>query len=149
MKIYIVEVYENRTEWKNEDGKLHRLDGPAIEYANGDKSWYVNGERHRTDGPAIEWTDGYNEWHVNGKLHRLDGPAIEWTKETKGAKHWYVNGERHRTDGPAIVHADGNKSWWVDGNQLSESEFNYRVGKPSCEGRIVEVDGVKYKLVKA
>ncbi len=23
--------------------KLHREDGPAIEYANGNKSWYING----------------------------------------------------------------------------------------------------------
>jgi hypothetical protein len=25
-------------------GKLHREDGPAIEYADGDKSWWLNGE---------------------------------------------------------------------------------------------------------
>lgn len=26
-------------------GKLHREDGPAIEWDNGDKEWWVNGER--------------------------------------------------------------------------------------------------------
>ena len=26
------------------NGKLHRLDGPAIEYANGKKEWWVYGE---------------------------------------------------------------------------------------------------------
>jgi len=26
------------------EGKLHRLDGPAVEYANGTKRWYKNGE---------------------------------------------------------------------------------------------------------
>ena len=26
------------------NGKLHREDGPAIEYANGYKSWYLNDE---------------------------------------------------------------------------------------------------------
>lgn len=25
-------------------GKLHRTDGPAIEYANGNKRWYFNGQ---------------------------------------------------------------------------------------------------------
>jgi hypothetical protein len=31
---------------------------------------------------------------------------------------------------------------------LTEAEFNKRV-KKNCEGRVVEVDGVKYKLVRA
>ena len=30
-------------------------DGPAIEQANGDKWWCLNGKTHRTDGPAVEW----------------------------------------------------------------------------------------------
>jgi len=28
----------------NEDGEFHRIDGPAIEYADGDKSWYIEGQ---------------------------------------------------------------------------------------------------------
>jgi hypothetical protein len=28
-------------EWRL-NGKLHRVDGPAIEYANGDKTWWLN-----------------------------------------------------------------------------------------------------------
>ena len=27
-------------------GKLHREDGPAIEYANGTKGWFINGEEY-------------------------------------------------------------------------------------------------------
>ena len=27
------------------NGKLHREDGPAIEYANGTKEWYVDGKK--------------------------------------------------------------------------------------------------------
>ena len=30
--------------WRNEKGEIHREDGPAIEYANGYKSWWVNGK---------------------------------------------------------------------------------------------------------
>ena len=26
--------------WRNPEGKLHREDGPAIEWASGDKFWY-------------------------------------------------------------------------------------------------------------
>ena len=58
------------------NGKLHREDGPAIEYADGTKCWYVDGKRHRTDGPAIEWANGHKEWYIDGKCHRLDGPSV-------------------------------------------------------------------------
>jgi hypothetical protein len=45
---------------------LHREDGPAVEWADGDKVWFANGERHRLDGPAIELNDRYKAWYVNG-----------------------------------------------------------------------------------
>jgi len=45
---------------------LHRTDGPAIEWADGDKSWWVDGKRHRIDGPAIEYASGAKEWFVDG-----------------------------------------------------------------------------------
>ena len=48
--------------------KLHRLDGPAIEYADGGKFWYQNGQRHRLDGPAIEYTNGTKYWFQNGQI---------------------------------------------------------------------------------
>tara|TARA_R110000772_G_scaffold64176_6_gene143513 strand:- start:3100 stop:3348 length:249 start_codon:yes stop_codon:yes gene_type:complete len=45
---------------------LHREDGPAVEYANGDNAWYLNGNRHREGGPAIEDVDGHKEWWIDG-----------------------------------------------------------------------------------
>ena len=47
--------------------KLHREDGPAREWANGDKVWYLNGKLHREDGPAREYADGTKSWYLNGK----------------------------------------------------------------------------------
>ena len=29
--------------WYNEQGQLHREDGPAVEYADGSKRWYQHG----------------------------------------------------------------------------------------------------------
>jgi hypothetical protein len=49
MKTYKVEVTDKATIWYNESNELHREEGPAIEYANGGKSYYINGERHRED----------------------------------------------------------------------------------------------------
>jgi hypothetical protein len=40
--------------------------------------WFLNGKLHREDGPAVEWTNGSKSWYLNGNLHREDGPAIEW-----------------------------------------------------------------------
>jgi len=98
--------------WRLSNGELHRLDGPAYEYANGSKEWWVNGKRHRVDGPAIEFQDGYKAWLLNDKLHREDGPAIEYGN---GTKEWWVNGNLHREDGPAIERASGNESWYLKG----------------------------------
>jgi len=116
-------------------------------YDNGGEEWFLNGNRHREDGPAIEYADGSKRWYLNDKMHREDGPAIE---RADGYKAWYLNGKMHREDGPAIERAAGYKAWYLNGEQLSEAEFNART-KPtaSCEGKVVEVDGVKYKLVKA
>jgi hypothetical protein len=33
-------------EWKLPNGKFHRKDGPAIEYSNGNKYWYINGTKY-------------------------------------------------------------------------------------------------------
>ena len=63
-----VDVYGNRW-YYNPANQLHRTDGAAIEWGNGNKSWYQYGIRHRTDGAAIEWGNGNKEWWVNG--HRM------------------------------------------------------------------------------
>ena len=40
---------------------------PVVD-SNGTKHWYnENGELHREDGPAVEWGDGSKEWYINGK----------------------------------------------------------------------------------
>ena len=54
-----------RTEWRL-NGKLHREDGPAIEWASGTKEWYLNGKRHREDGPAVEYIDGSKKYWIDG-----------------------------------------------------------------------------------
>ena len=61
-----------------QDGLLHRLDGPAVEWASGRKEWYQNDKLHHLDGPAIEYANGNKEWYQDGVLHRLGGPDIEW-----------------------------------------------------------------------
>jgi hypothetical protein len=125
MKTYKVQVDDDGNKFWYINDKLHREDGPAVENANGSKYWYLNGDLHRTDGPSVEYADGSKEWYLNGKLHRTDGPAVEWSA---GSKYWYLNGV-----------------------ELSETDWRKRVQdvKAPCVGKVVEIDGVKYKLVEA
>jgi hypothetical protein len=93
-----IDKYGNKLYFKNREMTfLHRLDGPAVEYVDGFKSWYVDGKRHRIDGPAVEGSDGSKEWYVDGRRHRIDGPAVEYV--------------------------DGYKAWYVDGKFLTKKEF--------------------------
>jgi len=56
--------------------------------SDGTKYWYQNDKVHRVDGPAIEYTDGTKQWCLNGKYHRVDGPAYE---NPNGNNSWYLN----------------------------------------------------------
>ena len=69
MQTYKVTVDKDKTiRWYNEKDQFHRLDGPAIERADGRKEWWVDGKLHRLDGPAIEYANGYKSWYVNGEI---------------------------------------------------------------------------------
>ena len=86
----------------------------VVRYRNSD------GQLHRVDGPAIEWEDGSREWWLHGRLHRVDGPAYEGAD---GSRSWYRHGKLLREDGPAYEGADGSRSWYLGGKWLSEDEF--------------------------
>ena len=76
-------LYEHR----DDHCRLHREDGPAKEYANGNKYWYCHGELHREDGPAVDRPNGDKGWWYRGKYHREDGPAaIDWVDNTE--EYW-------------------------------------------------------------
>ena len=98
------------------------------------KTYKVTVDNEKT----IEW---YNE---QGQLHNEHGPAVEWVS---GYKFWFLNGKCHRENGPAYEGADGTKFWYLNGKYLTEEQFNARTKKQSsCDGRVVEIDGKKYKL---
>lgn len=70
VKIYDNKVYEV---YEDENGNFHRESGPAVINENGDKHWYLHGKLHRIDGPAIEWSKHgskkINQWWIEGKLY--------------------------------------------------------------------------------
>lgn len=50
------------------NGKLHRLDGPAVERPGGDFEWFAEGQRHCLTGPALKSGDM--------ELYFIDGTEI-------------------------------------------------------------------------
>jgi hypothetical protein len=92
-------------------------DGYRIEYPNGSKYWYVNGKLHRLDGPAVEYPGpnghGHVGWLQNGEYHRIDGPAYE---DDNGQKGWYINGKQ-------MTEKQFNK-WRVKHNPIKESRLD-------------------------
>lgn len=32
-----------------------------------EREWWIKGDRHREDGPAVEWENGVKEWWVDGR----------------------------------------------------------------------------------
>ena len=122
MKEYIVKVYEDRTCWYNKDGKRHREDGPAVEWSNGYKEYYINGKRHREDGPAVEWANGYKAYYINEQRHNENGPAVEWS--------------------------NGDKEYYINGVELTKKQFDNRNVKELNVGEIEKLLGYKVKIVK-
>ena len=120
---YTVRVFEDETKWYKE-GKLHRLDGPAIEWSDGDREWWIEGKRHREDGPAIEYSSGSKYWFVEDKSHRLDGPAIE-----------YYNGD---------------KEWWIEGVNYTEEEFNKKINTKTIviDGKEISISLESFEELK-
>ena len=87
--------------------------------------WYnQQGQRHREGGlPACEYADGGKQWWFKGQLHREGGlPACEF--------------------------ADGGKEWYVNDQQVTEEQAKAMFNKPTCAGKVVEIDGKKFKLTE-
>lgn len=114
-------AYENTT-WRLPDGNIHRDFGPAVEWEDGNKEWWIGGDRHREDGPAVESADGTREWFLNGVKHREHGPAVE---HADGAKEWWIHGKEHREDGPAVELKSGDVEYYLYGIKVSQKEFEF------------------------
>lgn len=70
------------------------------------------------------------------------------TVDHKGTTSWYnLKGRRHRLGGlPAIERADGSKEYWVKGERMTEQHAKELA--QSCSGKVIEIDGKKYKLIE-
>jgi len=141
---------ENKSKMKNGNkiwrlsGKLHREDGPAVEYKNGNKKWYQYGKLHRKDGPTIETTYGYSSWHLYGKLHREDGPAHI---TSNNVKYWYIHGVLHNTKGPSVLYPNGESRYYRKGILYKIIYNNDIIYYKKQNIAIMIINGIKFKSI--
>ena len=75
-----MEVNDNgATIYRNHLGNCHRIHGPAVIWADGEKWWIQHGQLHRTGGPAIEWSHGGMSWYLNNERLTAD----QWNERIK------------------------------------------------------------------
>lgn len=59
--------------WFNRRGKLHRLDGPAVEVDTGAKSWWRSGHRYRDNYEyLVEIPSGYRRNIAVEEMQTMD-----------------------------------------------------------------------------
>lgn len=123
--------------------RLHNPDGPAVidprGIFGGARKWYRHGKLHRDDGPAIMWGDGDWDYYQNGKRHRLDGPASlrqdgiqVWVTSRSGGKwstptfdiRWFIN-DKH-----LISESDYNKAVarWLSYREVTREDIKSKIG---------------------
>ena len=63
-----------------------------VEFSGGTKYWYKEGKRHRLDGPACEFSNGYKQWwlesHYYSKINLKDYVVLDHDKGKYNIK-WY------------------------------------------------------------
>jgi len=128
---------------------------------NGQKNmeeYTLNGKRHNSNGYALRsWNTNGVLWlekhYLYGQSHNSNGVAhTEWFNNGQLRSQIYiVNGKLHNPNGVArrLWHKNGevlSEQYYLDDEYLSKEEFNNRNKVKSCDDKVVEVDGVKYKL---
>ncbi len=93
-------------------GELHRNDGPARIWADGDVDWFKHGKPYRTDGgpSGVRYLDGHIRLHPNTMRNDIDHPSF---MSTCGAIEWERHDKTHRIGGPASIHVQGVIRWHV------------------------------------
>ena len=53
--------------WLNDEGRAHRLDGPASVWSDGGQFWCRHGRFHFAHGPSILYASGSLRWYEDGQ----------------------------------------------------------------------------------
>ena len=106
---------------------------------------FLSGAAEMENEKEIKWKDG-SGFPIT--IEFINNSPTQAIVRGGGAKYWYLNGQLCREDGPACEYASGDKYWYINGQELTEEEFNKKTKPVTCAGKVVEIDGKKYKLVE-
>jgi hypothetical protein len=96
---------------------------------------YLNqeGKRHRLFGPAyINTVYDIEIWYKDGEYHRIGGPAIRH----KTTHWWFKEGRPHNLDGPAVVAGGMPPLYYIDGRKYSPKEYKKEIQRRRIKGLI-------------
>lgn len=57
--------------WRNNEQVYHRVNGPAVQNANGTEVWFIDDIIHRERGPALMYPNGEKQWWRHGELIKV------------------------------------------------------------------------------
>ena len=59
--------------WRDDEGRRHREDGPAVVWPDGTQYWFNHGRYHFAHGPSDLYASGSLRWYEDGRhLRRRD-----------------------------------------------------------------------------
>ena len=58
---------ESEKSQNNEGGEMIKYIEYTVKVFGNGSRWYLNDKLHREDGPACEWDDGSKSWFLNGQ----------------------------------------------------------------------------------
>ena len=64
------------------------IDPIRFRYDEPIRYWDSNSKLHRSNGPAVDFNDGDWVWRLHGKQHRYYGPSDRFSKKY----YWFVHG---------------------------------------------------------
>jgi hypothetical protein len=108
--------YIDCEEWTDDDGNLHRDNGPARKWVDGNKEYFQHGIYSRSDGPAFVWGKSY-EYIVNGKTHNPHGVALYRAKKV-------------------AIGMPEVKEYWLDGIKVSKQQWELERKKWLSNGTV-------------
>ena len=97
-------------EWRNARGKLHREEGPAVEYPDGSKEWWVDGATARTAPRSSRLTGRRNGGNMDGGTGRM--PRLENTPPARrnGGSAAYVTAKTAQPSNTLTARSDGTET---------------------------------------
>jgi hypothetical protein len=124
-------VGKNWEWWENNMSHGYRIKKLQDKY----DTVYLNqeGKKHRLFGPAyINTVYDIEIWYKDGEYHREGGPAIRH----KSTFWWFQNGVPHNLDGPCVVAGGMPPLYYIEGRKYSPKEYKKEIERRRKKGLI-------------